>query len=299
MTVATSPALARIEGQPHAVTVLGRTIEARRVAHAYAFVGPAGSGRTTTALAFAQALLCDRGAGCGACRSCRLAGARQHPDLHVIAPTPPDHNPKGPRAIRIGAIRDLEREASLRPVMASRKVFVLDDADRMTDDSPQAFLKTLEEPPDHTVMVLVLERARAVPATVLSRCQLVRFAARPVGRPPEHAAALDLLGQVAAGGVETLLLRSDRVERERAEAMVDAWWLWGRDLLFAKVGAPASLLENAERASELERQAGSWTMDDILAAIDLLRRAREALAHNVSPRLTIEIILSRLALGAA
>ena len=178
--------LEAIEGQPRAVSLLRRALESGRVAHAYAFVGPAGSGRTTTALAFAQALLCETplratGIACGQCRGCRLAAAGKHADLHVIVPTPPESNPKGGRAIRIGAVRELEREAALRPVMARHKVFVLDDADRMTGESPQAILKTLEEPPAHTVLMLILARTRAVPATVISRCQLVRFAPRDDG----------------------------------------------------------------------------------------------------------------------
>ncbi|HXG02062.1 MAG TPA: DNA polymerase III subunit delta', partial [Candidatus Binatia bacterium] len=161
------------DGQPRAAALLDRALATGRVAHAYAFVGPAGSGRTATALAFAAALLCGQG-GCGACRACTLAAQRQHPDLHVIAPTPPEGNPRGPRAIRIGAVRELERRAWLRPAMAARKVFILDDADRMTEDAPQAFLKTLEEPPPGTVIVLILSRLRAVPATIISRCQVVR-----------------------------------------------------------------------------------------------------------------------------
>src|SRR5205809_11268 len=131
------------------------------------------------ALAFAQALLCTGGreagavggwpeprreAGvppCGRCQGCRLAAARVHPDLHLIAPTPPETNPKGARAIRIDAIRGLERQAALRPVMAPRKLFVLDEAERMTGEAAQALLKTLEEPPAGTVLILVLPRARA------------------------------------------------------------------------------------------------------------------------------------------
>ncbi|HEX5815968.1 MAG TPA: hypothetical protein VF010_11620, partial [Methylomirabilota bacterium] len=146
--------LDEIVDQPRAVEQLRRALAGGRVAHAYAFVGPAGSGRFTTALAFAAALLCEAcGATprleqatrasnrAGATRSnrcvCAAAAARQHPDLHVVAPTPPDSNPKGARAIRIGAVRELERQASLRPVMARRRMLVLDEAERMTDDAPQ------------------------------------------------------------------------------------------------------------------------------------------------------------------
>lgn len=310
-------ALERILDQPRAVALLRRALEQARVAHAYAFVGPRGSGRMTTALDFAAALLCERGA-CGNCRSCRLVGARQHPDLHVIVPTPApsrrtkqdtpeegnegerERRPRGPLAIRIDDVREIERQAWLRPAMAPRKVFILDEAERMTGESPQAFLKILEEPPGDTVFVLVLPRPRAVPATVLSRCQVVRFEPRA---DPAAAAARDdawtLLAEVRAQGVEALFRRFDRLDRERGEALVDAYWLLCRDLILAKTGAPAGRLVNGERAEEVLRESEGWTVDEILDTIERCRRARVALAHNVAPRLTLETLLSRLALRAA
>jgi len=290
-----------IEDQPRAVALLRRALEGGRVAHAYAFVGPAGSGRTTTALAFAQALLCETSAGCGRCRPCSLVLARRHPDLHVVVPTPPETNPKGARAIRIGAIRELERQAALRPAAGRYKIFVLDDADRMTGESPQAFLKTLEEPPADTVLIVVLARARAVPATVLSRCQLVRFVPRRDGAAEARAEAMDLLTEVRDKGVEALFRRSQAFDRdrERAERVVDALWLFARDLLVARAGGPLGLLIHGSQVDVITREAERWTLDGILAAIDLCREAREALAVNVTPRLTVEIVASRLALGAA
>jgi DNA polymerase III subunit delta' len=299
-------ALEAIEGQPRAVALLRNALESGRVAHAYAFVGPAGSGRTTTALAFAQALLCETplresGLGCGRCRGCRLGADGKHPDLHVIVPTPPESNPKGARAIRIGAVRDLERQAALRPVMARHKVFVLDDADRMTGESPQAILKTLEEPPAHTVLILILARTRAVPATVISRCQLVRFAPREDGGAHVRDEAVSLLGEIRDKGVEALFRRSQAFDRdrERAERLVDALWLYARDLLVARAGGPPALLIHAGHADALAREAERWSLDGLLSVIDLCRQAREGLAVNVTPRLTVEIVASRLALGAA
>ena len=279
-------ALERILDQPRAVDLLRRALASDRVAHAYAFVGPAGAGRMSTALAFAAELLGSL--------------SRQHPDLHVIVPTPPETNSRGARAIRIGAIRELERQASLRPVMARRKVFVLDEAERMTGEAPQAFLKTLEEPPAATVIILILPRARAVPATVLSRCQIVRFAPRDdAGAATARAQARELLAEVRAQGVDALFRRTDRLEREKAEALVDAYWLFCRDLLLAKSEAPAALFIDGDHATELAREAEGWTVDQILAAVDLCRQAREALLRNVAPRLTLEVVLSRLALRAA
>ena len=327
-------ALDAIRDQPRAVALLRRALATDRVAHAYAFVGPTGAGRMTTALAFAQALLCTGGreagavggwpetrrdpapsgmapfipsggreAGappCGRCHDCRLAAARVHPDLHLIAPTPPETNPKGARAIRIDAIRGLERQAALRPVMAPRKLFVLDEAERMTGEAPQAFLKTLEEPPPATVLILVLPRARALPATVISRCQVVRFEPRSAeAAVVARAQARTLLGEVRAEGADLMFSRTERLDRETAEGLVDAYWLLCRDLVLAKAGAPASLLADAARAVELAREAEAWTLDELLQSIDLCRQARQALARNVAPRLTLEVILSRLALRAA
>jgi DNA polymerase III subunit delta' len=292
-------ALDALADQPRARQLLARALDSDRVAHAYAFIGPAGSGRTTAALAFAAALLCAK-KGCGTCRDCRAASARQHPDLHVIAPTPPERNPKGTPLIRIDEIHELGRRAGLRPAMAARKVFVIDDAEMMTPDSPQAFLKTLEEPPGHTVMILVLPNTRALPATVLSRCQPVRF--RPGADATVAAgveAALGVLTEVRDGGADTMFRRAERVDRGKAEAFVDGLWRLVRDLLLARAGVPGTFLTAPERAEDIVREAGRWSDEDLLRAVALCREARDALMRNVAPRLTMEILLSRLALRAA
>jgi DNA polymerase-3 subunit delta' len=291
--------LEAIAGQPRAVELLRRALASGRVAHAYAFVGPPGAGRATTALAFAGALLCDRG-GCGGCRACQLVAARQHPDLHVFVPTPPPGNARGARAIRISDIRELERRIALRPAMAARRVCLLDEAERMTGEAPEAFLKTLEEPSPGTVLILVLPGVRAVPATVLSRCHVVRFQARgDSGAAAARAEALDLLRDVRAQGFEALFRRAERVDRERAEALVDACWLLLRDLLVLVAGAGGDLLEVTDRADELAVEARSWTVEGLLEAIALCRAAREGLRHNVSPRLTVEAIVGHVARRAA
>jgi len=292
-------ALETLREQPRAARLLARALASGRVAHAYAFLGPPGSGRTAGALAFAGALLCAKG-GCGACRDCRLAAARQHPDLHVVEPTPPEKNPKGTPLIRLDEIHELERQAALRPAMAARKVFIIDDAERMTPEGPQAFLKTFEEPPARTVMILVLPTARALPATVLSRCQPVRFQPRPDTAAAETVtAALALLTEVRAGGAETMLRRTERIDRNRAEALVDGFWRLGRDLLVASAGAPATLLTAPDRAEEIAKEAVAWTTDDLLGMIRLCRDARDGLGRNVAPGLTMGVLLSRLALRAA
>jgi DNA polymerase-3 subunit delta' len=292
-------ALETVADQPRAAQLLTRALESGRVAHAYAFIGPPGTGRTAAAKSFAAALVCAQG-GCGACRDCRLAAAGQHPDLHLIVPTPPKDNPKGRQYIRLEEIHELERKASLRPVMGARKVFVIDDAEKMVPEGPQAFLKTLEEPPARTVMILVLPTTRALPATILSRCQPVRFHLGADEAAVESVtAALALLDEVRAGGAEAMLRKTQRIDRGKTEMLVDGFWRRARDLLLSASGAPAALLTTPDRAEELAREASAWTTDELLGIITLCRETRDGLLRNVSPGLTMEVVLSRVALRAA
>ena len=305
--------LEAIRDQPRAVDLLRRALDGARVAHAYAFVGAPGSGRMTSALAFAEELLIGRVGADNLLEQpthapTRASGPRSnntvvltaHPDLHVLAPTPPESNPKGARTIRIGAIRELERQAALRPVLGGRRVFILDEAERMTGEAPEAFLKFLEEPPPGTVVVLVLPGVRAVPATVISRCQIVRFRARQSSRAADAVGeALALLQAARAEGAPGLFRRTDRVDRDRAEGLVDGCWLLCRDLLLARAGAPAALLSDAGRAAELATEAERWTDEDLLAGIEACRHARETLINNVTPRLTVETVVSRMLARAA
>ena len=301
---APADAFAGIAGQDGAVAHLRRAIATGHVAHAYAFVGPRGSGRKRTALAFAEALL-DPAGGRGA----ELARRGAHPDLHVIEPTPPENNPKGPLALRVENIRELERLAFLRPAQAPVKVFVVDEADRMTLATPQAFLKTLEEPPARTVIVLILSQLRVLPATVLSRCQVVRFAPAqapgtvallPDGRAEGRQAALACLAEAERVGPSAILRAAEGLgrDREAAEALVETCWLWYRDLLCARAGAPAELAVFGDRAAAAAERAERLSVDQIIDALGACRDAWLAIQGNVSPRLTVEVLLGRLAVAA-
>jgi DNA polymerase III delta prime subunit len=299
--VEASVALDAIRDQAEAVTLLRRAIASERVAHAYAFVGPEGSGRKATALAFASTLVAPQG-GPAAARVERGS----HPDVHLLGPTPPPSNPKGTPALRIEAIRELERRASLKPAEAAWKVFIVDEAEKMTASTPQALLKTLEEPPARTVIILVLSQIRALPATVLSRCQVVRFRPQLVAGAPAllpdmsgeaHARSLRLLAEAREQGVEAILRLGDQVGRDRpaAETFVQACWLWHRDLLCAAAGAPG-LAVFGEAAA---KAGGPRSLDQVLGALRDCREAWFALQGSVSPRLSVEVLLGRLTGKAA
>jgi DNA polymerase-3 subunit delta' len=288
-----------IDGQDEAVALLRRALEGGRVAHAWAFIGPHGAGRRTSALAFAKALVAPSG-GAAASRVDRGL----HPDVHLLGPTPPASNPKGTPAIRVENIRELERLASLKPAEAPWKVFIVDEAESMTGAAPQAFLKTLEEPPARTVIILVLSQARALPATVLSRCQIVRFRPRaaegavallPGGAGEDRERALGWLAQAQTGGVEAVLRIGEAVgrDREAALAAVETCWLWYRDLLCSQGGAESRLAVFTGTA-----KASGRSLDEVVAGLSACREAWQAIQGNVSPRLTVEVLLSRLTKAA-
>ena len=290
-------AFSAITGQDEAVALLRRAVASGRVAHAYAFIGPSGVGRKLTALAFAKALVAPAG-GAAAARIDRNA----HPDVRLIEPMPPENNPKGPLAHRIESVRALERLAALRPVEAPWKVFILDEADRMTTATPQAFLKTLEEPPERTVIVLVLSQLRALPATVLSRCQVVRFQPRteagavallPDGRDEARRRALGVIAGARSAGAEAILAAGETAGRERqvAETLVETCWLWHRDLLCAQGGGDQRLSVFGAAAAP---PRDGFELADVLAGLRACREAWQALQGNVTPRLTVEVLLSRI-----
>jgi DNA polymerase III subunit delta' len=285
-----------IRGQDEAVEVLRRAVAGDRVAHAYAFVGPAGSGRKAAALAFAKVLVASGDAG----RAGRIDRGTC-PDVRVIAPTPPEKNPKGPLALRIEDIRELQRLAAFRPAEAPWKVFIVDDADRMTGPAPQAILKTIEEPPARTVIILLLAQFRALPATVLSRCQILRFRPRaiegarallPDGRSESYVGALSALAESRSGGAEAILRVGEALGRDRAaaETLVEACWLHYRDLLCREAGGDPRLAVFGTAPALIARG-----LDELLRGLEACREAWHALQGNVSPRVTVEVLLGRLA----
>jgi DNA polymerase III subunit delta' len=162
-----APVLEQVVGQDAAAAFLRGA--AARPHHAYVLAGPEGSGKSIAARAFVAVLLCPEG-GCGACRSCRLALAEQHPNQFVV-------EPEG-RDIHVGTIREEVWQPAYRTAPEpGRKVFVLREADRLSPNAADTLLKVLEEPPADTVFLLLSARAHELPETVWSRCHIVWFTA--------------------------------------------------------------------------------------------------------------------------
>jgi len=195
--------------QPRAVEALRRALASGRVAHAYLVYGPDGVGKKALALAFAQALLCDRNApggdACGVCNGCLKVRKLAHPDLHVVLPLPSDADEDDVKA-RLARLADepyaalspslrkkddgagkqafhstermneeVRRPMVYQPLEAKHKVAILVDVDVMRPEAANAFLKLLEEPSEGAVFILTTSRTDRVLPTILSRCQPLRL----------------------------------------------------------------------------------------------------------------------------
>jgi DNA polymerase-3 subunit delta' len=198
-----------------------------RLAHALMFVGPAGIGKHQLAERFAQSLLCAQphadGQPCGHCHACSLYAAGTHPDLFRLSPEEDSKN------IRIDQIRALIEGMSLSSHYGRHKVVILNPADAMNIAAANALLKTLEEPPADTILLLVTDRPSFLPATIRSRCQTLRMAlpardeaqawlATQLGNPEEAAVLLAL-----AGGAPLAALDLADEQLARRQEMLNGW----------------------------------------------------------------------------
>jgi DNA polymerase-3 subunit delta' len=201
-----------ILGQPAAVGLLRGVLASGRVPHACLFHGPQGVGKATTARAFAAALVCDRGGdeGCGECVSCSLIASDGHPDVLRVGRLTRNeilkkdkgrldtHVPDAPEGdlgsqILVDQIRTLNGLVGLRPRQGRRRVLLIDPADRMNREAQNGLLKTLEEPPSRSVLILVSARPHLLLPTVRSRCFSVGF---------KLLRATELAGVLVARGIE-------------------------------------------------------------------------------------------------
>lgn len=224
-----------LRGHDRAVAGLRRSLAQGRLPHAFLFVGPEGIGKLAFALKLAQTLLCERVPEaemdpCGACPGCVQAIGGTHPDLLRVA------RPEDKHELPIRVIRDLCLDLGLKPARGGRKVAIVDDADDMNDEAANAFLKTLEEPPDGSVLILVGTSPEAQLDTILSRCRVVRFDPLP---EPELAAVLLEQGVAETPEAADRLARLGEGSVARARGLADPALTDFRRALIDDVAAPA------------------------------------------------------------
>ena len=160
----------QIVGQQHIVKFLQAQIVSGNISHAYIFIGPRGTGKTTTARIFATAINCQnpdkKGNPCGKCNICKAAQDKRFLDLVEIDAA----SNRG-----IDNIRQLQENINLAPTMGRYKVYVIDEVHMLTKEAFNALLKTLEEPPEHVVFILATTEPHKVLPTVMSRCERYVF----------------------------------------------------------------------------------------------------------------------------
>ena len=339
-----------IIAQDRALLSLRSALRRGALHHAYLFGGPEGVGKARAARVLAQAANCAGGTpgpaglrddACGACLPCRKIAKGIHPDVLVlreerVMAKAGAWEPKGGRSpsrdIVVDQVRDLvDRRLALKRFEGRRRFVVVDPADAMNPQAQNALLKTLEEPPEDTTLVLVASSPDALLPTIRSRCLRVPFAPLPAatiaerlvsaGHAPEAArlaAAVSggSLGRALALHDDALAARRDAVlaaaaldpddagawlayartwaeDRESAAELCELLGVWLRDVAAAQASGPGAPapLALADLAEPTERTARS------LAAEEVLRRRRRvvetaaALRQNASPVLAIEALL--------
>lgn len=283
-----------------------------RVPHALVFAGPDGVGKRCVAVALAARLLCEQPGddACGECPGCRQVAAGTHPDLQLVSVAP------GKKEIGIDRVRDLRRFVQLQPVRGRNKVGIIDDAHMLTGAAQNALLKTLEEPPPRSVLILVANTPDAMLPTVRSRCQRLQFgplsAAHLVDVLTRHgldAAAAGELTAWADGSPGRALGLRDVVGDARRAALVHALAGLGTARYGALMQLAAELAHpEGHIAPKLEmllshyRDAAVQSVYDECAVQTILRRADavsdawHALRRgNPNRQLLLEALLLRLA----
>jgi DNA polymerase-3 subunit delta' len=321
-----------IIGHDRAVSILKHALGNDTLAHAYLFAGEAGIGKRMTALALAAALNCDAPGpegGCGNCPVCRRIAAGTHPDVHLLVPDGEE--------IKIDQVRESQADLSLKPFEGKRKILIVDGAEFMNDASANAFLKTLEEPPGDSLIILISAMPQGLLDTIRSRCQTVAF--QPLSR---HALAAALqakrsmdaedawfLAALSRGSLgralemdvneekkarEELLAVLDGLggmprhevlaaaegiakDREGFVRLLDIGTEWLRDLLVFHETGDVRLLVFTGSLERLRRAAEDFALPAILRDLDLFTQSRRMLERRVSAQLVAEHLL--LALGRA
>jgi len=305
---------ATIRGHERVRDRLRAAVVNERLPHALLFAGADGVGKRRVAVALAAWLLCDEDGddACGNCASCRQVTAGSHPDFQLIAVA------AGKKEIGVDRARDVKRFTQLRPMRGTLKVAVVDDAHMLTVAAQNALLKTLEEPPEHSLLILVANNPDALLATVRSRCQRVQFSPLPNDAVEdiltrEHGIAPAAVRQLAAlaegsPGRALTLSRSiagtagapqlagvgsaryvDLVQLANAIGLPEADTGMKLEMLLSQLRDDA-VREAADAA------AGDRHLRGKLLAADLVHGAREAMRRgNPNRQLLLEALLLRLA----
>ena len=295
-------------------------ITSNRVAGAYLFVGVANVGKETVALHLAKTINCPtQGEGaCGTCLACRKADDGNHPDLQIIRPSG--------AWTKIDQIRELQRRIIYRPLEGVRKVYILTEAERLNLEAANCLLKTLEEPPADSVLILLTTNLDALLPTIRSRCQIIPFHPLVISElagylterfniDESQAFSISTVAGGAVGKALTMLQEGASFDEEIPEIMMagnrldtfriaekwsqqpevlDRLVTWYRDLVLLHQGAPVELLTHVHHAEQLKQLAAHYSRLQLQSAIKAIFETKAMLQRNVNATLALEVLALKL-----
>ncbi len=313
-----------IRGNEAAVKHFQTALRTESISHAYLISGSEGSGKNMLADAFTAALLCEEGSteACGHCKSCLQAASGNHPDIFRIT-----HEKS---IISVNEIREqLNANVAVKPYSSAYKVFIVDEAELMNEAAQNALLKTLEEPPEYVVIMLLSASEEALLSTIRSRCILLNtrpltksevssYLSRNYSMPDyqaEVAAAFSggYLGKAIAFATdeegealrESLLsmLRSFdemtlaelgqivKLPAEKRDAALDLFLIWLRDVMLYKSTKSDKKLILKNESRTIARAAELRSYEALEQAVKALEETRSNLENNVNADLSMELLL--------
>jgi DNA polymerase III subunit delta' len=299
-----------------------------RLHHAYLFIGPDGIGKRTLGLAMAQAIHCSELENdfCGGCGACRAIQAGNHADVRVVEPI------SNKKDISIQQVRELEKALSLRSFSGRQKVAIIDPSTLMNWAAQNALLKTLEEPPQGCVLILIASNAGGLLPTVRSRAFALSFSPLPrqlivdflirKGKTREQAEflavlAMGSLGTVSkidkekmiekrlewmktlvslrAGDYRAALNAAEALAGNREETLKFLEWagLWYRDLLSFRIAHTPNQVVNVDMLPQIEEQSAAMEEDDLFSLLSKAGEASQLIQRNLNRRMVLEDLLLR------
>ncbi len=302
-------------------------IETKTVSHSYILSGEEGVGKKMFAKAFAMAMqcTCEGKKPCGECHSCKQALSNNHPDIIYVSHEKPQT--LGVDDIRKGLVEDIV----IRPYSGPYKIYIVDEAEKMSIQAQNAMLKTIEEPPEYGIVLLLTTNASAFLPTILSRCMvlqvkpvtlqqeedylrvhgipnnqmesLLHFTRGNIGKAIRMASSeyfssmiflvTNLLKSGSSMGLEQTMLTIEQLESCKVDIYdcLDFMQMWYRDVLLFKATADINQIMFRHAYSDIKRVASKCGYDGIQKILDAIDVARRRLDANVNFELTIELLL--------
>lgn len=320
-----------IKGHSVQIRSLLEDLRNNRLASAYLFSGPEAIGKKMAALNFTKFINCQNISGddsCGECPSCKKIGGLQHPDVFLITSEAEKDMDAGllgkkeaSRAIKIEQVKEIEKRSAFRPYEAKYKVFIIDEAENMTQEASDALLKTLEEPPKDTIFILVSANEKLLSATILSRCRRIKFntlALEEMKKILMECYCLDekkahFLSYFSQGRLALALQIKDKdilkeknaliedfiherinfSDRHDAQYKLNLFLGWLRDLLLLKLKAQPNLI-NIDREAYLMKNKDNYNITELKDRISFICKALFYIERNINLRLLTSLTRIKL-----